>query len=285
VSLVFEDDQLQPARTVSAFNKLISSDRVDGLLVFGTGGALAVNAMAEKAKIPMVAVSVDQRVVQGKSYVMKYWARLERLTDSVSSEVKGRGYKRIAVVATENDAMLGLKKRFADQNPSLVISAQSVLPDERDFSVLASKLIKLNPDAVYLLLYPPQSSIFAKQLRAVGFKGGFFGAHPLENSNEIKAAAGALDHAWFASGAIYADPKFKDRYYKNFSVRPENGAPCGYDVVKMVIEASRSNKPLNAFLHELKDFQGLSGVFSATLQNDFDIPTAVKTVRDEFLTK
>ncbi len=280
VQFLFDDDQLQPAKTVSAVRNFIDLQKVKALIVFGTGNALAVNNIAEKAEIPMLASSIDDKVVAGKKFIMKHWVSVATLNQAVVDEVKRRGYKRVAIVATEQDAMLALKDLFKKSLPDRVVFDEAFIPGETEFRSSVIKIKQAKPDAVYLILLPPQTAIFAKALASVEYSGEFFGAHPLENRNEIKAANGVLDNAWFVTGAVFADKGFRERYVKVFGVEPENGAPNGYDMAKMIIQGVKSEAPLNEYLHSLNDFHGVMGHYGATGNNDFSLTAVVRTVRE-----
>ena len=227
----------------------------------------------------MISISIDSRVVAGKKFILKHWAAVETLSAAAVAEVRRRGYKNLAVVATTNDAMLALKEKFdAALGPQIVFS-ESFLPDVTDFTALAARIRSLTAEAVYLLLYPPQTSILAKQLRVLGYTGAFFGAHPLENVAEVRAAEGALDEAWFVTGSVLADQDFPQRYLKAFNTEMMNGALSGYDVAKMLILGATA-PDLNIFLHQLRDFEGVIGKYSATADNGFDLPVRVSTVKE-----
>ena len=58
VQFLFEDDQFQPKNTVTAVSRLIETEKVDGVIVYGTPTALAVNERLEREKIPMIALSI-----------------------------------------------------------------------------------------------------------------------------------------------------------------------------------------------------------------------------------
>jgi branched-chain amino acid transport system substrate-binding protein len=281
VRFVFEDDQLTPRNTVTAVNKLVEIDKVQGLIVYGTPTSLAVVDLAESRHLPLIALSILGKVVAGKSYVVKHWCTAERLNEAVVAEVKKRGYKSVAVVSTVNDAMLGLRDLFADSGAVEISLNEEFVKDDFDYRTVVTKIRQKKPDAVYVLLYPPQPSIFVKMLREAKYEGQMFGVHNLEDPNEVKASGNAMLGMWLANGDDTAGERYRQAYKQRFGVDTLLGGASGYDAAKLIIEAVSKGLEINSYLHTARDFSGAFGKYNATGRNDFDFQAVVKTIRPE----
>lgn len=279
VSFLFEDDQLTPKITVTAVTKLIEIDLVQGLIVFGSPTSLAVNGIAESRRVPMLAFSIVDRVVTDKHFVVKHWVSLATENDMVVREVKNHGYRQVAVIATTNDAMLALRDHFVASKAAEVVLNADFPKEENDFRTVISQIRNLNPDAVYFLLWAPQPGLFAKKLREAGYKGSIFGVHNLEDPNEISAAQGALNGAWFVTGDDSHGEMFLEKYRAKFGKTPTAGGLNAFDSAKLMIEGLRSGK-LNEYLHTVKNFKGAYGVYGASGNNDFTIGAITKKVEN-----
>lgn len=277
VKFVFEDDQLKPSLTVSAVNKLINFDQVAGLIVFGSPTSLAINSIAERRRVPMIGLSIVDRVVRDKKYVVKHWVPLLNESNMVNAEVQRRGYKRVALVTTINDAMLALRDHFVQGKTAAVVLDEEFSPDDVDFRTVAARIRSVRPDAVYNLLWAPQPGVFSKTLREAGYQGEIFGAHNLEDPSEIEAARGTLDGVWYVTGDDRAAGKYYSTYRRRFGRLPANGGINGYDSAKLFIEALKSGD-VNTYLHTVKSFEGAYGTYGATGKNDFDIRATVKVI-------
>jgi len=280
VSFVFEDDQLEPKNTVTVVSKLVEINKVKGLIVFGTGTSLAVGGIVEKSEIPMIALSIVDRVVADKSFVVKHWVSSRVENELVVEEVKRRGYKRVAVVATTYDAMLALRDHFLDSKVSEIVFSEDVSKDDVDLRSLVSRVVSLRPDAVYILLWAPQAGVFAKKLRESGYSGEFFGVHNLEDQNEVSNARGALEGAWFVTGNDSAADGYYKAYREKYGKMPAAGGLNSFDAAKLMIEGVRSGD-LNEFLHSTKNFSGACGIYGASGMNDFNIAATTKIVRGD----
>ena len=278
VNFIFEDDQMLPKNTVTAVNKLISSDQVHALIVFGTPTAAAVNSIAEQQQIPMIALSILDTIVNDKKFVVKHWVRAETENQLVVGTVRKRNYQRVAVVSTVNDAMLKLKDLFQVALPELVVTNEELNKDDMDFKTVIARLQASKPDAVYVLLWPPQPGLFVRQLREAGYKGEVFGAHNLEDLREVSSSNNTLVGSWFVTGNDKNAKDFYASYQKTYGDLPAAGGVNAYDVAYMLIRGS-SAENLNHYLHNINNFTGLYGSYTSSGVNDFTIPAAIKVIK------
>lgn len=276
VEFIFEDDQFLAKNSVVAATNLIKRKGVRALVVYGTPTSLAVAPIAEKFAVPMIALSIHPAVVAGRSYVMKHWVAAERQNELVVQEILKRGYKTVAIVTGINDAMLKLRDLFVSAGVATVVLNEEFDLKETDFRSVTNRIRHLNPDAVYLLLWPPQPAIFSRQLRELRFKGPIFGVHNIEDRQEHLNAHGALDGAWLVSGDNSQADSFNEQYRKVYGIDPLSGGANAFDIATILIRGR--NKPLNKWLHSIKEFSGACGTYSATPDNDFDLKAVVKSI-------
>jgi len=279
VEFLFEDDQLEPRKTVAAVKKLIEVDRVSGLIVYGTPTSLAVADYVEQRKLPMIAFSILRRVVENRRYIVKHWCTAERLDQAIIAEVKRRSYPTVAVASTFNDAMLGLRDLFVQSGTAKIVADDEFNKEDFDFRTAALKIKQKNPAAVYVLIYPPQTSPFVRALRTVGYGGEMFGVHNIEDPAEVAAAAGAMEGMWLANGDDAAGEGYAALYFERFNGKPPLGGANGFDAAKLFIEAAASGREINEYLHTVRNFSGAFGIYHASGSNDFTFPAAIKVVQ------
>jgi branched-chain amino acid transport system substrate-binding protein len=278
VEFIFEDDQLYPKNTVTAVEKLISKDKVNGLIIFGSATSLAVASIAERNKVPMVALSIVDKVVAGRKYVFKHWVPSQVENALIVKEVKRRGYKKVAIVSTTNDAMLALRDHFIDSKAAQIVYSEDFPREETDFRTPVAKINEANPDAVYNLLWSPQPAIFSRALRAGGCNAPIFGVHNLEDQAQIEASNGALEGAWFVTGDDSQAGEYYSEYQKQFGESPVAGGVNAYDVGKIFIEGA-GEADLASHIANLKNFHGAYGTYGASKANDFTIKAKIKLIK------
>lgn len=117
VDFVIEDDQFKAAQTVSAFQKL-RREGLDGLISFGSGTSLALAPLIERARIPTIAIAMSPKPVEKSAYMFRLYPSLERQTKLLVEFVRRKNFQRVAVLTTEQEALLSFRDSFLSENES-----------------------------------------------------------------------------------------------------------------------------------------------------------------------
>lgn len=286
ITLLFEDDQLNPAMTVTAFQKLLNMDRIDVLITGYSGPSKAVAQLAEQKKIPQIAIASDPQIVRGKQYVMNFWVTPEEEARAALSEALKRGYKRIARITAIQQGFLAIKAGFDQQNSGRlrIEIDEEYNPETRDFKTFLAKVKSRNDlDAIFvLLMVNGQTGIFARQAGEMGITLPLFNVEGFEDKNEQNLSQGALVGHWYSTND---DPsgRFLDEYQKRFPAASVFAAGNGHDALLLLaaaVEKNPDSQAINSFLHGVKNFNGALGQFSATSDNRFTLPATVKVVTE-----
>ncbi len=282
--LSFEDDQLKPAQAISAFNKLVAVDHINCLLLFGAQSARAVLPISERQRIPSIAITANRQITSNLTFGMLHWLDAKTQTTTLVAAMKERGIKRVAAIGTQHDASVDFIRNFEEQAKSSgieILHSEFFLPDNSDFKTFLLRVRPLNPDAILTALVPPHLSLFLKQKQALALDMPVWGYSMAENSGELSASGGAMENILYSGPDL--SPAFVESYTSQFHSYPEVAAGNGYDIVKILEQAVSNNattpESLNRFLHNLKDFKGAMGTYSADSSNGFALPAQLKTVR------
>lgn len=282
--LRIEDNALDNANTVTSFRKLIEQDKIQAIIVYASGPAIVAAPLAEQAKIPMIAMSVDPAVSRGRDWVMIHWATNKNVTEALLTNAENRGLKRIALVNSETQGLTELREVFrseAEKRGFSIVFDQSFLPNETDFRTVVTAIKAKAPDAIFLNLYYGQAGIFAQQASSQGMRPSYLSTFVLDNEKEIEAAQGALDGAIFANSAS-ADKEFKDRYQRTVGKSPVVATLGAYDSTSLLISAFRTGggdaEKSNAALHMMNKFSGKIGTYGSLPNNSFDVPVELKGI-------
>lgn len=283
LQLIFEDDAMQAKNSVSAFNKLVRIDGAEVIVNFSSGTARALSPLTEQKQIPLIAVASDPQVVANKKFAVNFWVSPDEEAKLLIPEALARGYKNIARISTIQDGVVAANQAFDRHNQGRINIAldEEYAPDVKDFRTLIAKLRnKGNIDAIIVALMPGQLGVFAKQLRQAQVTLPIFGWEILEDSGEVKASDGALIGAWYVNAAD-AQAKFIHEFTQKYPNASLFATGNSYDLVLLLAEALKhggTSKDVNSFLHSVKDFQGTLGTYSASGDNRFTLPAALKVV-------
>jgi branched-chain amino acid transport system substrate-binding protein len=277
VSFIYEDDGFQPKNSLIAASKLLDTDKVQMLIVFGAGPSAAVAPVAEARRIPMISVASIEDVTKGRDHIFRFFASPAKENVALSNRIKADGVGSIAIAATTQEAMLKLRDLFVQNPPCKIAIQEEVLPGETEVKSIVARIRAARPDAVYLLLFPSALSTFARGLREAGYQGSLYGAHQVEDPAEVKAAAGALSGTKLISVNAIADSNFEEDFRATTGDEPGVLAPHGHDLAKIVIDGA-SSADFHGYLKSIKDFHGVMGAYGLLPDRSFDVPVQMKRV-------
>jgi branched-chain amino acid transport system substrate-binding protein len=280
IELKFEDDGLDPKRSISAFN-LQANWGAAAVVNFSSGTAHALAPLAEKTKIPLIAIASDKNIVKGREFSFIHWVSAAAEGLVAAEELKKRGHKTLAIIAGEHPGTIAIQEALADSfGWDGVVLSETFISDIRDFRGVISKVQRLNPAAVSIILFPGQCAAFAKQLKQSGYKGEISGFEVMGDPNEVKAAGGALNGIWYVD-ASSGTPSFLSAFKKAYGEDAGTySAANGYDIIQLLATAWKNGKrtgpEIADYLATLKDYSGALGTYSATGDHLFTLAAVVK---------
>ena len=287
IELVYEDDQFDPSKTVTAYRNLKGNGGVDAVFVIGSPTANAIGPILERDKTILLAIGAsDPTIAVGKKFSFIHWVIPSVLGEKLAPELKRRDFKRIAFVAAEasgaiadTDAAIDSLKKIGLQDR--IAYHQTFAKGETDFRSAMVQMRDKKVDAVVALLFPGALSSFAKQFKSMQLSAELIGMETFEDEGEVKAANGALLGAWYVNASDPTD-QFVNDYKARYNEHPGWGTGNGYDSLRLITDAVTSvgtdNEKVRDFLASVKDYSGASGRFSSSGDNRFTLPAALKKI-------
>ena len=279
IKFIFEDDQFDPKQSVSAARKLIEVNKVKGLIVFGSGPAIASADMAERNQIPMFAMGFSDNIITNKKYIFKCFSSATQQANTLAQEIHRNRYSTVALLAATNEANTTVRDRLHAQIATKVVFNKEITPEDVDLKTLALQIKQINPQAVSLLLVPPQMSIMAKRLIENGYTGTLFGTSTLSNPNEIAASQGALNGAWLTVIDDSKSTGFKKEYIDRFNTNPISDSSVAYDIAALFWKY-QSSAELIAALDNADSFNGIFGTWKKVSYHSFEPPVVINSIKE-----
>jgi branched-chain amino acid transport system substrate-binding protein len=286
----YEDDSFLPKNTVSAFTKLASVDKASVIIGFGSATGNAISKLSEERGITFVSISSDPAVSRGKKNLFTFWVTPEAETTAVFEEAAKRSIKNIARITVVHDGAIAVKDAMDKMNKGNLTLAfdEDIAGDQKDFRPLLGRMRSKTFDVFVPLVFPEQLGIFARQAKEMGFTQPCVGYEMFEDENAVKLSNGALIGSWYATYDD-GDSGFLGRYKAAYPGASTIGAANGYDSVGIInaalignsaLDDSKSTSKISAHFQSLKNFQGALGTYSATGDNRFSLPAAIKVVTE-----
>ncbi|MEN9846789.1 MAG: hypothetical protein RIS36_1936 [Pseudomonadota bacterium] len=210
-TFIYEEDGFLPAKSVSAFRKLIQVDKISAVLVGDTVTAQAVAPIAMQRKIQMLGWAAGDGIFHGNPYVLSLWTSNHKDLSFMGQEIKRRGYKRLALFTSTHTYTALWAKALKAEFSGSVWEDFSTNPDSFKSSIMRAKAGGF--DAIGVCLAGGLNGRFAKQLRALRIDIPLFGCNFIEASADIQAADGAFDGVWFTG------PKLSQEFMTAYTAR------------------------------------------------------------------
>jgi len=289
LSVIFEDDRFDPKTTISAFNKLVGTNKADAIICFGSGPCSAVAPLADKQSIPLIAIA-SALVQKDKDFVVRLELNTVEEAKRLLIYIEERNYQRIASIIAVQEGIQSSYTALADDTDFTTreIASESVAPDLKDFRTPIAKILATKPDVILVGLLPGRAGEFGKQVRTLGYTGDLVGFNFIEGEETLVAAQGNLD------GIVYtqvADPQnwFAEQYETAYHQSIGPGSAHIYDAITLIARAVAQSKyepdEIISFLTSVKNFSGALGTYSSTDTHEFTLPIILKTIQNGQFTR
>lgn len=279
IKFIYEDDQFIPSKTLSAFQKLTTFEKVDVILVGDSTSGQAIAPLAKKLKLPLLVWATSQNIFKGNEYVLRLWSEPGKDFESITNLIRKKGWQRLAIFSASHfySEQWGaeISKSFNDVN------WQRFSTDPESFQPHLLKAQKAGIDALGVCLNPGTNGLIIRQARELRLTMPIFGCNFLESSADVLSAKSNIGGAFFTSPKISG--LFFEKYKKRFgSTDHILSAALFHDAASLINQATMNALPLDLMSRILKSSlaePALSGLTVVTEDNEsylnFDFATYV----------
>jgi branched-chain amino acid transport system substrate-binding protein len=250
LSLIPEDDEGNAEKSLNAFTKLTTRDKVSYILGSSTSGAtMSMTQQAQANKIILVspsATNVD--VTKPGDYIFRA-CFIDPFQGVVGADFayETLGARRAAVLYDAGaDYNTGLAEEFMKEFVNIggeVVANEAYQSGDVDFNAQVTRIKSQNPDVVYLPNYYNDVALQAKQLRGQGITVPLVGGDGWDGLID-NAGDEALNGYWSAGfAADTTDPRgqaFVAAYTAKYNKPASQFSALGYDTMMLVADGIRA---------------------------------------------
>jgi len=291
IRLLVEDDQSKPEEASNAVTKLITQDRVVGVIgEVASRRSLAAGPVCQKYQVPMVSpASTNERVTEIGDYIFRVCFidpfQGEVLAKFAYNDLKA---KRAAILKDiQQDYSVGLTESIVKHFTALggqVMDPVSYSSGDSDFRAILTQVRSQKPDVIFVTGYYPEAAIIARQARELGIKLPLLGGdgwvgQALENGREALANSYISNHY----SGDNPDPivqTFVKAYRAKFNKEPDSIAALGYDAAKVLADAiTRANSTEGPKVRDAlakADVAGVTGRLKMNDKRNVDKPAVIQ---------
>jgi branched-chain amino acid transport system substrate-binding protein len=248
--LVAEDDEGDSAKSVNAFTKLTTRDKVTFVLGSSTSGATqSMTALAQQSGVILISPSAtNTAITRVGDYIFRACfidpfqgvAGADFAFDTLKS-------RRAAVLYDAGaDYNTGLADAFKAQfkaNGGQIVADEAYQTNDVDFNAQVTRIRAANPDIVYLPNYYNDVALQAKQLRAQGVTCALLGGDGWDGLID-NAGDEVLNGFWSAGFAADTTESrgqaFVAAFNAKFNRTASQFAALGYDAMMLVADGIKA---------------------------------------------
>ena len=273
------DDAGQASQAAICARQLVNDGVLAVIGTYTSGAALAAEPIYARANVIQTSDGTSDKLTQGgyKTFFRNAPPNSAEAKFTAEYLVKGRKFQRIAVLSDHSSFAKGLSdavvQAVKDDGGNIVYTG-FITAGSQDYTAVLTKIKSVNPDVLYFSGYYPDGGLIRAQMKQLGMAATFVGGDANQNVAFAKIAGNA------AQGAIiinvpspdnlpYPEAKqFLADYKAAYGQEPPSiytfTNADGFRAVIAAVKATQSTDPakLIPWLHNLKDFQGLTGTFS-----------------------
>lgn len=271
--LLVEDSQWQPRLGVNAYRKLHNLNGIDYFVaICGSKIALAVAEASRQDDIVIIdAISGAPKLTTqaGPKYFRVYASDAMAGKNNVAWALE-EGAGTFGIVYVEDDWGSSYKDALLEalRTHEMETTVVPVTLGTRDFKTEAQKLLRAQPDALFVVLYANLAVPMIKELRTLGFDGLIYGGDNLSSADFSAGGSEITEDVRLNLPTEPSSPKFEhfaSAYEAKYEEAPDSFALKSYDAFMLMVHAIRATdgKPesIIEYLRTIK-YSGASGELS-----------------------
>ncbi len=273
------DDGGQASQAAICARQLVNDGVLAVIGTYTSGAALAAEPIYARANVIQTSDGTSDQLTAGgyKTFFRNAPPNSAEAKFTAAYLVNGKKFQRIAVLSDHSSFAKGLSdavvQAVKDDGGNLVYTG-FITAGSQDYTAVLTKIKSVNPDVLYFSGYYPDGGLIRAQMKQLDMGATFVGGDANQNVAFAKIAGNA------AQGAIiinvpspdnlpYPEAKqFLADYNATYGQEPPSIYTLtnadGFRAVIAAVKATQSTDPakLIDWMHNLKDFQGLTGTFS-----------------------
>ena len=287
VQLVVEDDGSAPLSATTAASRLVAAGVPVAIGTYGSAVTEASQDIYDEAGIVQIGTgSTSIRLTaKGMKRFFRTCPRDDEQGRVAVATLKRFGYNNIAILHDNSAYAKGLadelKQGLEAEKRAKIIFFDALVPSERDYSTILTKLKGLNPDVIFFTGYYPEAGLLQRQMAEMKMSVPMIGGDATNNADLVTIAGAAAKGFRFISPPMPSDinnkmaKDFLAAYQAKYNSQPSSiwsvAAGDAFNVLVAAIKARGTDPAAIAdFLHnDMRDgLDSLTGKIAFDAKGD-----------------
>lgn len=277
VEVIVEDDGSAPRSAATAASRLVAAGVPAAIGTYGSAVTEASQDIYDEAGV--VQIGTGSTSVRLTSKGMKRFFRTCPRDDEQGrvavATLKQFGYGKVAILHDNSAYAKGLadeiKAGIEKEKSAAIIFFDALVPNERDYSAILTKIKGLSPDAIFFTGYYPEAGLLLRQMAEMKWSVPMIGGDATNNLDLIAIAGPAATGYRFISPPMPGDidnrmaKEFLAAYQAKYGSQPSSiwsvAAGDAFNVLVAAIKVKGTDSAAIAdYMHkELKELDSLTG--------------------------
>ena len=286
VQLVIEDDGSTPRSAATPASRLVAADVCAAIGTYGSAVTEASQDIYDEAGIVQIGTgSTSIRLTaKGMKRFFRTCPRDDEQGRVAQSTLAKFGFKKVAILHDNSAYAKGLadeaKQRILDKKSADIVFFDALVPGERDYSAILTKIKGVKPDAILFTGYYPEAGLLLRQMQEMKWAVPIIGGDATNNTDLVKIAGDAAAGYRFISPIMPADidtpmaKAFLKAYEAKYHGLPSSiWSVLAGDAYNVLIAAIKAKGPdpaaIAGYLHnDLKNLDCFTGQISFDEKGD-----------------
>lgn len=294
LQLIYENDQNEPKLTVSAFNKLVTVDRVPLIITVMSSPSMAIYNQAEQKGVVLFANCGHPEITSLSDWVFRNFPTSKHEALKMAEFAFNKmGIRKIAIFYINDAFGEAAMKMFSQHFHRLggqILKAEAFEKDGTDFRASIRRLIAAKPEAIYIYGYGKANGIALKQTKELQYKGYILGSYNFSVEPTISLAKEALEGTYYTTPAFDASSvtdtltlAIVKKFETRFGALPNWNSVIEFDALFNLLTPIFSKygtvpQKIKTGLENFSDFQGVAGFYKYDPVGEWVIDLVVKKV-------
>ena len=284
IELIVEDNQSTEDGAAKAMNEMVSQGVDIVLGASRTGPSLAMRAIAESSKTPMISLAANAKIVEGATWVFKTAQNDSVVLENIVDYAKSKGWKTIGLLRDASGYGEGVAETLTELGKPAgisVIRVEKFAPDATDFTAQMINIRNAKADVNLIWGIPPAAALAQKAYHQLGIPAPLLQSHGIGNQVFLDTAGSSAEGVVAPLGRLLvadqlpdSDPqkavltKFLADYQAAYNETPSTFAGHAYDAFQLAMEAFKAvgtdKQKVHDYLEQVNGFVGITGVYRMT---------------------
>lgn len=281
IQFIYADSKAQPLTSISEFKKFLSLPSVAGVFAFRGPVGMAVNPLSRENKLPLLGGVGNKDFTLLNDFGFQLWVPSHREGSFLANKIIEKKYTRIALITVQDDWPIAISQAIRESLGQSIVLDEEILPSDKDFKTLTTKLKATSPDAIILNIGLSQIGQSLRQIKEQQIPSKIFSNFWVGKKDVLDSAREAAEGVSFVEMATNLE-NLKSTL-KKLHIESLSGATVSaYVAVLMIdqaLETLKSNTRDGLFraLNSLTHIKTNNGVFNIN-NRIVDFPMTLKTI-------